>query len=284
MKKLLLLIFISSALIAQTKKGTLYIIGGAMTDEMTKVMKKEFVEIAGGKNSYIIIIPNASGYPKENGEAQSLEFQKNGAITEVLYFNRETADVDSNLAKMEKAKAVFFIGGDQSRLTADLLGTKLLQKIKDVYSRGGLVGGSSAGAAVMSEVMITGNELINKDSTSYFHTIQKGNVEVKEGFGFLKTVIIDQHFIVRKRINRLLSLMFEYPNLLGIGIDESTAIIVRPDETFTVRGDTQVLIIDPANANFLHEGEGKIPAASDFKMHILNDGAKFDLKTKKAIK
>lgn len=279
MKLFLLLLFICLTVLPQSERGTLFIVGGGQTKEM----KKEFVELAGGKDAYIVVIPNASGYPVENGERQKSDFEINGAKAEVLYFTKETADADSNLNKIEKADAVFFIGGDQSNLTRDLLETKLLQKIKDVYYRGGLVGGSSAGAAVMSEVMITGNELTNKDSTSYFFTIEKGNVEVKEGFGFLKQVIIDQHFIVRKRINRLLSQLFEHPHLLGIGIDEQTAIIVHADDTFTVRGESQVMIFDPTASTLLPEGTRNRPAASDFKMHILNDGARFDLKTKKVI-
>ena len=149
-----------------------------------------------------------------------------------IYCDNITADVDSNLLKMENVKAVFFSGGDQARLTDALLGTKLLDKIKKVYDDGGVVGGTSAGAAIMSEVMITGDELINKDKEDFFIVIQKGNIKTTEGFGFVKTAIIDQHFVIRKRLNRLISVVLEYPNLLGIGIDESTAIIVNPDSTF----------------------------------------------------
>ena len=85
-----------------------------------------------------------------------------------------------------KANAVFFLGGDQSNLTRDMLGTKLLEKVFDIYNNAGVIGGSSAGAAIMSEVMITGNELINPDSNSAYISIEKDNIEVKEGFGFLK--------------------------------------------------------------------------------------------------
>ena len=124
----------------------------------------------------------------------------------------------------------------------DRLGTKLLEKVFDIYNNGGVVGGSSAGAAIMSEVMITGNELINKDSTVSFVTIEKGNVEVKTGFGFLKNAIVDQHFLKRKRHNRTIASLIEHPNLFGIAIDESTGIIVYPDETFEVIGSYQVLV------------------------------------------
>ena len=154
---------------------------------------------------------------------------------------------------MEWANAVFFTGGDQSDLTRDMLDTKLLAKVFDIYNNGGTVGGSSAGAAVMSEVMITGNELVHNDSTGSFITIEKNNIETKQGFGFLKTVIIDQHFLKRKRHNRTISAVIEHPDLLGVAIDESTSIIVYPDETFEVFGSNQVLVYDATKCNTILE-------------------------------
>lgn len=278
-KKIFTIFFIclASVVFSQTK-GTLIIVGGYESQEI----KKTFVEIAGGVNSKIIIIPNASSYPVENGEYQKTALEVYGAQAEVLYFTRETADDESNLLKVENADAVFFIGGDQSNLTRDMLGTKLLQKIKDLYEKGGLVGGSSAGAAVMSYVMITGNELINKDSTVSFVSIERDNVEIKEGFGFLKNVIIDQHFIIRKRYNRLFSLMLDYPQLTGVGIDEATAIIVYPDNKFKVIGDNQVVVIDAANSILLPESNK--PGIENITVHILNNGSIYDLNTHKVIR
>lgn len=278
-KKIFTIFFIclASVVFSQTK-GTLIIVGGYESQEI----KKTFVEIAGGVNSKIIIIPNASSYPVENGEYQKKALEVYGAQAEVLYFTRETADDESNLLKVENADAVFFIGGDQSNLTRDMLGTKLLQKIKDLYEKGGLIGGSSAGAAVMSYVMITGNELINKDSTVSFVSIERDNVEIKEGFGFLKNVIIDQHFIIRKRYNRLFSLMLDYPQLTGVGIDEATAIIVYPDNKFKVIGDNQVVVIDAANSILLPESNK--PGIENITVHILNNGSIYDLNTHKVIR
>jgi cyanophycinase len=165
-----------------------------------------------------------------------------------------------------------------------MLGTKLLQKAYDIYNNGGVVGGSSAGAAVMSEVMITGNELVNKDSTVSFVTIERGNVEVKQGFGFIKTAIIDQHFLKRKRHNRTISALIEHPNLIGVAIDESTSIIVNPDETFDVYGTNQVLVYDPTKSTDIRDnGKGRL-GISNMKLDVLISGDKYDIKTKQVVK
>ncbi len=260
-------------------KGKLVIIGGVQTHEIIK----KFVELAGGKNARIIVIPNAGSDPKECSEEEVAEHKSYGAQSDYLLFNRETADADSNLKKMDWANAVFFTGGDQVDLTHDMLGTKLLQKVFDIYNKGGVVAGTSAGAAVMSEVMITGNELINKDSTVNFVTIEKGNVETKQGFGFLKNAIVDQHFLKRKRHNRSISVLLEHPDLFGIAIDESTSIIVNPDKTFEVFGNNQVLVYDPTSGSKVREnGHGGL-GISDMKLHVLISGDTFDMKTKRVI-
>jgi cyanophycinase len=260
-------------------KGHLLIIGGVQTPEI----EKKFVELAGGPDARIIIIPNAGSEPKLNSEIEQKTFTSLGAKADYILFTRETADDEANLKKMEWANAVFFTGGDQSDLTRDMLGTKLLEKVFDIYNNGGTVGGTSAGAAVMSEVMITGNELINKDSSRSFVTIEKGNVETKQGFGFLKTVIIDQHFLKRKRHNRTISALIEHPNLFGVAIDESTSIIVNPDDTFEVFGNNQVLVYDPTNAKNIREDKKGNLGISNMKLHVLINGDKFNLKTKEVI-
>lgn len=274
---LLIFFFLYSVHCIAQSKGYLVIVGGVQTKEIVA----EFVKLAGGENARIIVIPNAGSNPVYWSEVQVKEFSELGAKSDYLLFTRETADNDSNLKKMDWANAVFFLGGDQSDLTRDMLGTKLLQKVYDIYNNGGVVGGSSAGAAVMSEVMITGNELLNKDSTSAFISIQKGNIETAKGFGFIKSAIIDQHFLKRKRHNRLITLMCEHPNLLGIAIDESTGIVVNPDETFEVIGNNQVLVYDPTEAKNIRTDKNGNLGITEMKMHLLINGDKFDLKSKK---
>lgn len=261
------------------EKGKLVIVGGVQV----KSIVKKFVELAGGSKSKIVIIPNAGSRPVESSLEQVNEFAEFGANSDYLLFTKETADADSNLKKLDDATAVFFLGGDQSDLTRDMLGTQLLNKIFDLYKKGGLVGGSSAGAAVMSEVMITGNELVNKDSSRSFVTIEKGNIETKPGFGFLKTVIIDQHFLKRKRHNRTISALIEHPHLIGVAIDESTAIIVNPDDTFEVIGNNQVLVYDATSSQNVREDNTGNLGITNMKLHVLINGDKYDLKTKQVI-
>ncbi|OGU35300.1 MAG: cyanophycinase [Ignavibacteria bacterium GWB2_35_6b] len=282
-RKFTVIVFLSFVFFIQTNsqaKGKLVIVGGVQTSEIVK----KFVELAGGSEAKIIVIPNAGSNPVENSQEQVKEFTDLGAQSDYLLFTKETADDETNLNKMDWANAVFFLGGDQSDLTRDMLGSKLLQKVFNIYNNGGTVGGSSAGAAVMSEVMITGNELVHNDSTSSFVTIEKGNVEVKQGFGFLKTVIIDQHFLKRKRHNRTISTLIEHPHLIGVAIDESTSIIVYPDDTFEVLGSYQVLVYDPTNSNNIREDKNGNLGISDMKLHVLISGDKFDLKKREVIK
>ena len=279
-KTLVLIIsLITSTFVLPQSKGKLVIVGGVQTTEIAQ----KFVELAGGENARIIIIPNAGSNPVKWSKVQVEEFAEFGAKSDYLLFTKETADDEANLKKMGDANAVFFLGGDQSDLTRDMLGTKLLEKVFEIYNNGGVVGGSSAGAAVMSEVMITGNELVNKDSNNAFITIEHGNIETKKGFGFLKNVIIDQHFLKRKRHNRLITLVIEHPELLGVAIDESTGIVVYPDDTFEVIGINQVLVYDPTESLKIRKDSRGNLGVTDIKMHLLINGDKFDLKTKNVI-
>lgn len=278
---ILLLSVVSVVAGNKSKRGNLFIIGGG---ERSHEMKK-FVDLAGGIDAKIIFIPMASGEPIPYVEEETEMLKKIGCKNvSYILCNRNEADLDSNVAKLKDVTGVFFLGGDQVKLTGVLSGTKLFERIKEIYDNGGVLGGTSAGAAVMSEVMITGNELINKDTTSIFYTIQKGNVETLKGFGFVTKAIIDQHFVIRKRLNRLISVVLEHPNLVGVGIDESTGIIVKPDNTFEVFGGRTVVIIDPSNVKSIRVNEEGLLSAQDLKFHILQTGDKYDLNTKKIIK
>ncbi|MFO7526037.1 MAG: cyanophycinase [Ignavibacteriaceae bacterium] len=278
---ILLLVFVDEGCFAQSSKGHLVIIGGGKRHDY--IMQK-IVDLAGGKDARMIVIPNASSEPLETAQRQSNELKEYGiASSDFLIFTKESADADSNLKKLEGVTGIFFSGGDQSNLTRDMLGTKILERIYEIYNNGGVISGTSAGAAVMSEVMITGNELINKDSNSAFNSIQKNNIEVKQGFGFIKSAIVDQHFIKRKRNNRLISLVIENPHLPGIAIDEATSIIVYPDDTIEVLGESQVLILDACNAKNIRADRNGNLRADNIKMHLLINGDKFNLKTKDVI-
>jgi len=262
-------------------QGHLVIIGGG---DKTNAIMQEIVDLAGGKDAKIIVIPNASSVPDESGKYSVDEFINIGCTdVSYLYCSREEADQDSVIKKLVGTTGIFFGGGDQAFLTRDLLGTKLLDAIKKIFINGGVISGTSAGAAVMSEVMITGNELLNTDTTQAFNTVEKGNIETIQGFGFVTKAVIDQHFIKRKRNNRLISVILEHPDLLGIGIDESTAILVNPDNTFEVLGESQVIIYNPVNAEDVRlNSDGKF-SATNLRMDILVKGQKFDINKKQII-
>ncbi len=275
------LLLFTSSLFGQNNGGHLFIIGGGSRPDF---MMKKIIELAGGPDSKIVVIPNASSEPIETAEYQINQFKELGAAnTTYLFVQGDAASADTTIEKLSGVTGIFFSGGDQRRLTADLLNTLLLDKMKEIYKNGGVISGTSAGAAVMSEIMITGDEIIKPDEDESFTTIMKGNIAHTPGFGFVSEAIIDQHFIYRKRHNRLVSLVLENPKLLGIGIDESTAILVYPDRAFEVIGEYQVIIYDASEAQNISVNNKNFFSAENIKMHVLTSGGKFDLISKKVI-
>ena len=222
-------------------KGHLFIIGGGVR---TPELMERFVALAGGEGAKILVVPFASADGEETGAYLAEEFRGLGCVADYVVFEKGEADLEVNVKKLDGVTGVFFSGGDQNRLTDLLLGTVFLERIKEIYREGGVVGGTSAGAAVMSKVMITGDEAVNMDAEVSFPVIKRGNVVTAEGFGFIDFALIDQHFIQRKRENRLINLVIEH-NLPGIGIDESTAVIFGGGRTFEVFGDRSVMVLEP---------------------------------------
>jgi cyanophycinase len=261
-------------------KGYLFIIGGGDRPES---MMKKFVDLAGQFGSgKIIIFPMASSVPAEVGPEEAEEFKKLGARdAESIILTREQALKKDSAEVLEEAGGVFFSGGDQSRLMDVLRDTPIHRKLLELYEKGCVIGGTSAGAAVMSKVMITGDERREVKEGHEFETIEAGNVVTVEGFGFLKTTIVDQHFATRKRHNRLISLVAENPQLLGIGIDESTAVIVRPGEVFEVVGEKDVVVYDGSKAK-IRISPSRMIGFTGMLMDVLIPGDRFDLKTRKA--
>jgi cyanophycinase len=266
--------------VSASPKGYLFIIGGG---ERPAEMMKKFVSLAEGfRSGKIVILPMASSVPKEVGPEQTLQFNNFGAKNvEFHILSREDALNPKSLELFENIGGVFFSGGVQSRLTKILFDTPIHKMLCDFYEAGGVIGGTSAGAAVMSEIMITGDEKKEVEKGHAFETIEADNIVTARGFGFIKTVIVDQHFVRRKRHNRLISLVAENPKILGVGIDESTAIIVNPDDTFDVIGDRSVVVYDFSGAK-IDIFPTKAISAHNARMFILKQGDKFDLKTHKA--
>jgi cyanophycinase len=166
---------------------------------------------------------------------------------------------------------------------AVLRGTPVHRALVELYEKGCVMAGTSAGAAVMSEVMITGDEHRRVKEGHEFETLEAGNIVTEEGLGFVRTAVIDQHFVTRKRLNRLISVIAERPQLLGIGIDEETAIVVSPDEKFEVVGNKQVVIFDAARASMTIT-PAKAIGFRGLVMHVLLAGDVFDLAKREAVR
>src|SRR6476646_5053310 len=216
---------------SESARGTLLIVGGgSQPDDLVR----HFVDLAGGPGkARIAILPMATSDAVEAGAEKEAQFDSLGADSFVVNVDRAHADDDSVVRALRGVTGIWFPGGDQSLLTAALQGSAALREIQARFRAGAVVGGTSAGAAVMSDSMITGNQFwpgmpAAVDSPS-FSRIARRSIEIVPGFGFVHGAIVDQHFIRRQRSNRLISVVLERPSLLGVGIDEGTVLMVTPD-------------------------------------------------------
>jgi cyanophycinase len=215
--------------------GTLMICGGG---RIPPEVLSTFIEMAGGRNSHLVVIP---AYETNDAEIEELKlwWQKQGAATvDVLYAtSREEATQPDFSKSLDKATAVWLTGGAQRISAAKYAGTIVEDRVRQVVQRGGIVGGTSAGAAIMSK-----------------HMIEQGITTAVEsnGFDLLPNSIVDQHFLRRNRLQRMHGLLAKYPGVTGFGIDEGTALIVRVDRgNVIVIGDSYVCAVTPAHGENL---------------------------------
>ncbi|MBE8965730.1 cyanophycinase [Nostocales cyanobacterium LEGE 12452] len=260
-------------------KKQLVIIGGAEDKEGDSVILRDFVRRAGGTKAYIVILTAATELPREVGENYIRVFERLGAETVRIIDTetREDASSSTALEAISKATGVFFTGGDQARITNILKGTEIDAAIHKRFSEGVVIAGTSAGAAVMPDVMI-----VEGDSETHPRI---ETVEMGPGMGFLPGVVIDQHFSQRGRLGRLISALILQPAVLGFGIDENTAMVVI-DNQIEVIGEGAVTIVDESEATYNNMGEilkDESLAICGAKLHILPHGFKFDLKTRQPI-
>ncbi|MEP7382578.1 MAG: cyanophycinase [Gemmatimonadota bacterium] len=269
---------LSQPVLAQAPtRGTLFIVGGG---SQPAELVEEFVRLAGGPGkARIVVFAMASASGERSGEEKAMDLRKLGAEARNVWISRQQADRDSIVHLLDSATGIWFGGGDQNRLTDALLGSKVERAIHARYAAGAVVGGTSAGAAVMSSPMITGTELLQAgESDEAWTRVKRGTVAVDRGFAFLTDAIIDQHFLRRKRQNRLLSLVLASAPYLGAGIDEGTAIIVDPDGMWRIMGASAVLVVDARDATRSAEGAAVL-GATGVTMHLLPSGATFDPRT-----
>ena len=266
-------------------RGSLVIVGGG---PRPPELRERFVQLAGGPGkASIVVFAMASSEGRESGEEEAKTLRDMGVDAVSLYITREEAGTDSVVNRVARATGVWFGGGDQSRLTATLKGTRTEAMMHERYRAGAVFGGTSAGAAVMSRMMLTGDERRRggdrypSDSSEANLTIERGNVVTSEGFGFIGNAIVDQHFVRRKRHNRLLTLVLENPSLVGVGIDESTALVVTPDGKWSVLGKSVAIVYDARRAR-VTPAAAKALGGAEIRMHVLPPGATIDLRSGEA--
>jgi cyanophycinase len=261
-------------------KGYLVIAGGGPQPDSTY---QRFFDLAGGKGkARIVVFPMASS-DKDAGLELTADFQKMGAASsERIVLDHAAADTAAAAERLRGVTGVWFGGGDQVLLTKALRGTKTEAAIHAIYREGGVVGGTSAGAAVMSTPMLTGDEKHPggdrppaKESSDAYMTIARENVVTEEGFAFVPGTIVDQHFVRRRRNNRLLSLVLEHPEMVGVGIDEATAVEVQPNGTWRILGKSVAVVFDARKAAITPVGAPALGAA-EVKLSVLPAGSTYD--------
>jgi|JI10StandDraft_1071094.scaffolds.fasta_scaffold82941_3 cyanophycinase len=267
---------------ASTVQGTLFIVGGG---PQPAALVREFVTLAGGAGkARIVVFAMASASGRTSGEEKAQQLRSLGAQAVNVWVDRSGADAESVVQQVQEATGIWFGGGDQSRLTAALAGSRTAAAIAERYRAGAVVGGTSAGAAVMSAVMITGDERrrggVRPDSTLSLGTIARDNIVTADGFGLIDNAVVDQHFLRRRRNNRLISLVLERPPHLGVGIDESTAIVVEPGGAWRVLGESVAVVYDARGSAITPPG-GAL-GASGVRMHVLPAGSRFNPATGEA--
>ena len=253
--------------------GTLVIVGGGTLDSSGIIEK--FIALAGGPSAKIVVVPTAGGNKRPDGtptvytEAQVLASWKRYGLTNVHMLHThdpKVADTPEFASTLSDAKAVWFVGGRQWNIVDSYANTRTFKAFHDVLARGGVIGGSSAGATIQGEYLVRG-------AISGAQVMMAPEPEHQQAFGFLRRSAIDQHINTRNRWNDLQQVMAKFPNLLGIGISEATAIVVRGDQ-FEVMGKAQVAIHDTTHPQ----------APSEKPYIVLNAGDRYDMKARRIIK
>jgi cyanophycinase len=242
------------------KNGSLVIVGGGMRDP---AILERFIQLAGGTEAPIVVIPTAGGGETYDQYYSGLRRFKEAGVKDVTVLHtkdRAEADSEEFVRPIQRARGVYFSGGRQWRLADSYLNTRTHRELNALLERGGVIGGSSAGATIQGSFLVRGDTKTN--------TIMVG--DHLEGMGFLRNTAIDQHLLRRNRHFDMLEVIKKYPELLGIGLDEDTAIVVRGD-SFEVIGRNYVVIYD---------NKSVIPPNGKF--YFLAPGDRYNLKTRQA--
>ena len=257
-------------------RGWIVPIGGAENKENDPRILERFIAVSGGSQADIVVIPTASRLHETGPRYESL-FRELGArrVTVMDFDTRRDCQETGRLQRLEEASGIFFTGGNQLRLTTLLGGTPVAKLIRRRNANGVTVGGTSAGASILSEHMIAfGDE---------GPSVISGSVRLAPGLGLTNRFVIDQHFRQRDRLGRLITALAYNPFAVGIGLDEDTAVFISPDETLDVEGSGGVTVVDASEVSFSSmdsASEGQPICMLGLKVHILVAGATFNLHTR----
>lgn len=261
------------------KPGRLIAIGGNEDKDLAKAkILPEVVKIAGGRRARIVVCGSPSARPAEKERIYKKIFEGFGAgdVLEAEIHERLDAERPEQVEKVARATAIFFTGGDQLRLTSLIAGTPFGNCVRDrLWQEGLVVAGTSAGAAAMSSTMVIGG--------SDDGTVRRADVRLAPGLGYLRDTTIDTHFAQRGRISRVLAIFAQNPQVLGIGLDEDTAILVTPGRKFEVIGSGAVFVFDGrvTHTNAPEVSDEEVLALTDSYLHVLPAGYGFDLQKKR---
>jgi cyanophycinase len=262
---------------ARAHKGSLIVIGGGEDKKRDMLILRD---VAKRVNSGALAVATvATRLANELWSDYEKVFHRLGVkrVVHLAVENREEAVTEEKVHVLDNVNVVFFTGGDQLKITSKLGGTRIHDRIQEIYNSGGTIAGTSAGASVLSETMLVsgpGNETnrIGQD------------LLMAPGFGFAKDMIIDQHFAERGRIGRLLGAVARNPRLLGVGIDEDTAIVMDGKEQFQVIGSGGVYVLDGHGVNFTNiseEESGRAISIFGIRLDVLSQGDLFDIRTRR---
>lgn len=257
--------------------GNFIVIGGAEDKEGGREILKRVCNSINKDEDIILISTIATEFPMESLRRYKKVFSELGVrkIENLHIENREDSFKETNSELIRKAALVFFTGGDQLRITSLIGGTPVFNELKRVIEDGGIVVGTSAGASVMSDTMIVQGD--DEESP------RKCTLNMAPGLGFLENIIIDQHFAQRGRIGRLLTGIAQNPEVLGVGIDEDTAIVVVDKGIAEVIGNGAVYFVDGSKilySNVSEQHSDEILSMFNVKLHVLKDGDKFNFLTR----
>jgi len=261
-------------------RGIVMIVGGAEEKNPDAPVLKKFIDLSGGDEAVISIVPTASMEPDEVMETYRDVFDRSNVkkVNFIDIRNRKDASLPKNIKMLRESSGVFFTGGDQLRITTILGGTEFRQALAEIYALGCVIAGTSAGAAMMASTMIKGG--------MGDVGLLRGGLHLGPGLNIVPGVIIDTHFVIRSRIGRLIHAISENPSYIGIGLAQDTGLIIPHTGICEVVGSNVVTIVDGNQieyTNITDIFEGEAISVSPITLHVLVHGDRFDLYNAKRI-